>query len=733
MTVPRTSAPGPFPWHRYLAPRHWPTWLGLGLLRAWGVLPYPLLLGVGRALGTLGWWLVPSRRRVARTNLRLVFPELPEREVRRLARRAFINAAIALGESALAWWGREARLARLDHFEGAEHLERALAQGRGALLLGGHYTTLEISGRLLARHCERVFPTYKPAHSPLFEAVMARARRRIHAGLIPSRDMRALLRRLRENQVVWYAPDQDFGLAQSVMAPFMGVPAATLTLTARLAARSGAPVLPLYSERLPGTRGYLVRIGPPLENFPSGDEAADAAAVNRAIEAQVRRTPDQYLWGHRRFKTRPRGEAEFYPPRRDSRLRRYSLALAAAALPLAALTAWQALRARSPGYLPARLGLARPPAPPCEVWIHAASVGEVNAVQPLVEELRRRHPGLHMVLTTATPTGRERARAVLPEAVRTAWLPLDYNPAVRRFVDTLRPRCLLVVETEIWPNLFLHCRWRGVPVVMVNGRLSPRSLEAPRFVRLLLARALEAVYAVLARSEADRAGFSELSFPAEHIQVLGNLKLSRRPRPAVPFAAPRPYVLAASTRPGEERLVAEQWMARDTGGRLLVIAPRHPRRRGEILRDLAPWRDVLAVRSRGEEAGPGTRIYLADTLGELESFIAGAEFVIMGGGFGPFGGHNVLEPAQAGKAVIFGPHMDNFAEEAALLLEAGAALQADAAGLGGALDRLLADPGLAALMGGRGQRATAELGGVAARYVDALETLLPRVFQPPAP
>ena len=360
MTVPQTSAPGPFPWHRYLAPRHWPTWLGLGLLRAWGALPYPLLLGVGRALGTLGWGLVPSRRRVARTNLRLVFPELPEREIRRLARQAFINAAIALGESALAWWGREARLARLDHFEGAEHLERALARGRGVLLLGGHYTTLEVSGRLLARHCERVFPTYKPAHSPLFEAVMARARRRVHAGLIPSRDMRALLRRLRENQVVWYAPDQDFGLAQSVMAPFMGVPAATLTLTARLAARSGAPVLPLYSERLPGARGYLVRIGPPLENFPSGDEAADAAAVNRAIEAQVRRTPDQYLWGHRRFKTRPRGEAEFYPPRRDSRLRRYSLALAAAALPLAALTAWQALRARSPGYLPTRLGRPRP-------------------------------------------------------------------------------------------------------------------------------------------------------------------------------------------------------------------------------------------------------------------------------------------------------------------------------------------------------------------------------------
>ena len=215
-------------------------------------------------------------------------------------------------ETALSWWGSAKQLRAVQHIEGLEHLHAARAVGKGVILLGGHYTTLEISGRLLAFHTDGIQPIYKPAHNALYEAVMAGARKRLFDDLLDNSDMRAILRSLKAGKIIWYAPDQDFGRERSVFAPFFGVPTATLTTTARLARLSHAPVLPLYSERLPGNRGYLLRIGAPLADFPSGDDLLDATAVNTAIEAQVRRTPDQYLWIHKRFKTRPVGEPNLY-------------------------------------------------------------------------------------------------------------------------------------------------------------------------------------------------------------------------------------------------------------------------------------------------------------------------------------------------------------------------------------------------------------------------------------
>ncbi len=296
----------------FLAPRHWPTWLGLGLLRLCALLPYPLLLLLGDAVGLLMYALVAPRRRVAQTNIRLCFPELDAAAREKLVRATFRSAAISIFENALSWWGSDRRMRRLYRIEGLEHYEAARAQGKGIILLGGHYTTLEISGRFLAYHVAGLQPIYKRAHNPLYEALMSAMRKRLFDDLLLNTDMRTIVRNVKAGKVVWYAPDQDFGRERSVFAPFMGVATATLTTTARLARLTGAPVLPYYSERLPGLQGYLIRLLPPLENFPSGDDVADATLTNTVLERQVRAAPAQYLWIHRRFKTRPEGEPDLY-------------------------------------------------------------------------------------------------------------------------------------------------------------------------------------------------------------------------------------------------------------------------------------------------------------------------------------------------------------------------------------------------------------------------------------
>jgi Kdo2-lipid IVA lauroyltransferase/acyltransferase len=219
---------------------------------------------------------------------------------------------MSLFEGVLSWWGSDTRLRKLYRIEGLEHLEKARAGGKGVLLLGGHYTTLEISGRFLAYHVEGLQPIYKPARNALFEAVMAGSRKRRFDDLVPSVDMRRIVRNLKQGKVMWYAPDQDFGRERSVFAPFFGFPTATLTTTARLAKLSGAPVVPYYSERLPGNAGFLVKLLPPLENYPSGDDMADATRTNQILEQQILRVPEQYLWLHKRFKTRPEGEPGVY-------------------------------------------------------------------------------------------------------------------------------------------------------------------------------------------------------------------------------------------------------------------------------------------------------------------------------------------------------------------------------------------------------------------------------------
>ena len=294
-----------------LAPRFWPLWAGLGLGWCLAQAPYRLQLTAGRAIGRLAYRLAGDRRRIAATNLRLCFPELDEAARQRLLHAHFLSLGMGVVETAMSWWTPARRLRPLARIEGLDNLERALEGGKGVILLSAHFTTLEIGGRLLSLHAP-FHVMYREHKNPLFERIMRGARERHFEKAIPRDDMRGMLRSLRANMPVWYAPDQNYGREHSIFVEFFGVPAATITATARLAKISGAAVVPFFQERLPGTAGYRLRLLPALEGFPSGDERVDTRRINDIIEAEVRRIPEQYLWVHRRFKTRPEGAASFY-------------------------------------------------------------------------------------------------------------------------------------------------------------------------------------------------------------------------------------------------------------------------------------------------------------------------------------------------------------------------------------------------------------------------------------
>ena len=297
--------------HRYPGPRYWPVWLGLGVMKLMSALPHRVQLRIGSALGRALGVLARHRRHVAAVNLHRCFPELDATARARLLRAHLAATGIGLFETATCYWAPDAAIAALGVVEGLEHYDAARARGRGVILLSAHFTTFEIGAALLAR--QRPFhPMYRPNRNPLFNAVMCGAReRRSGCTGLQRKDLRGLLRALRRNEAVWYAPDQDYGAKGTVYVPFFGVPARTITATSRLARMSGAAVLPYWPERLADGR-YRVHILPMLEDFPSADETADAARINRLIEDWARCVPEQYYWVHRRFKGRPAGEPPVY-------------------------------------------------------------------------------------------------------------------------------------------------------------------------------------------------------------------------------------------------------------------------------------------------------------------------------------------------------------------------------------------------------------------------------------
>lgn len=296
---------------KFLGPSYWPLWFGLGLLRISAFLPYRVMLSLSRGLGAFVFKALPKRRRIAETNIRLCLPELDEPRIEKLARDSFDSAAMSFFETALAWWGNDRRLKKMVRFEGTENMQQAMALGKGVIMLGGHYTTLEISGRLLTYYMNNFHPVFMAAKNELYNTVMIRSRERAISTLLDNREMRKIIATLKKGDAIWYAPDQDFGRDVSVFAPFMGVQTATIFATSRLARLSGAVVVPFYSQRLDNGE-YIVRFGKMFENFPSGDDIQDATRINQAIEEQVHRSPEQYLWMHRRFKTRPEGEPSIY-------------------------------------------------------------------------------------------------------------------------------------------------------------------------------------------------------------------------------------------------------------------------------------------------------------------------------------------------------------------------------------------------------------------------------------
>lgn len=289
------------PLSRFLGPRYWLVWLGIGFVRLVNLLPLRAQFCAGRALGRLGWRFARRDRRIADINLKLCLPELDARQRRALVRRHFESLGCAVFETGLVWWASKERLRRHIRFEGLEHLQAALAQGRGALLLSAHFTSLEMGARGLTL----LGPTsimYLTPSNDLIAELSRRGRTRHTVQAISSDQIRDLLQNLKNNLPVWYAPDQRFTDKNSELVPFFGLPASSNVATSRLAKISRAPVLPYFPERLADHSGYVMRIHPPFDNFPSDDAVADTRRFHELIEAHVRRHPEQYLWAYKRFR-----------------------------------------------------------------------------------------------------------------------------------------------------------------------------------------------------------------------------------------------------------------------------------------------------------------------------------------------------------------------------------------------------------------------------------------------
>lgn len=311
MSAPRFSA-------RLLHPRLWPTWAGIALGWTISWLPVRVQIALGALLGMLACRVLPGRRHVVRVNLSLAFPELDEAARERLVDRHFRDLGIGVFETALAWFAPDWRLRGLGEVHGLEHLDAAQADGRGVLLLTGHFTTLEIGARFLCLAQRPFHAMYRPYANPVMDYLMHGWRER-RSGLpaLPRDDLRQIVRALRNGRAVWYAPDQALDMRLSVIAPFMGAPARSLTATSRLAQMGRARVVPYFPERIGGR--YVIRFLPALDEFPGDDELADATRINQLIEQGVRQAPSQYFWIHKRYKgVKQHGQDRVYsrrPPR----------------------------------------------------------------------------------------------------------------------------------------------------------------------------------------------------------------------------------------------------------------------------------------------------------------------------------------------------------------------------------------------------------------------------------
>ena len=399
--------------------------------------------------------------------------------------------------------------------------------------------------------------------------------------------------------------------------------------------------------------------------------------------------------------------------------------------PLALLLSCRGVAGQRRQCLADRLGLAQPGGNSPVLWLHAASVGEVNGARPLIEALLAAYPGHELRLTTMTATGAARARDLFGERIHHSFLPLDTPGATRRFIDRLRPQVAIIMETELWPNLYYQLWCEQVPLVLANARISPGTFSAYRRFGNLMQATLAATTRVGAQSEADAHRLRLLG--AGHCEVAGNLKFDiELPADARDqglqwrreWAASRPVWIAASTREGEEPhiLSALQDMPAEV---LLILVPRHPQRFDDVAALCQREGLALVRRSRGELPSADTRVFLGDTMGELVKLYATADVAFVGGSLVALGGQNPLEPAALGVPVLTGPSQYNFEAIAAQLQSAGALEIVGAAGeLAVAVKRLLADESARQHMGQSGRDLVKANRGASDRYLAMVQAVL---------
>ena len=363
------------------------------------------------------------------------------------------------------------------------------------------------------------------------------------------------------------------------------------------------------------------------------------------------------------------------------------------------------------------------------LWAHAVSVGEARASAALVRALVSAHPGHDLLVTCMTAAGHATLKELHGESVTIAWLPYDYPGSVRRFLEHFRPRLALLVETELWPNLVAACGDYGVPVLLANARMSERSARAYGRLPGLARPAFAALALACAQSGEDAARLRSLG--ARRVEVTGNLKFDSTPDQAKRSEGKawrtrlgRPVLLLASTREGEEAMLLEALPDRPAD-LLALVVPRHARRFEEVARLVAKDGVAVARRSANHDPGAGDRVFLGDTMGEMDFYFAAADVAVIGGSFAPRGGQNLIEACTAGVPVVLGPSMFNFAEATRLALEAGAAVQvADAASAMRQASALLLDQGKRTAMGEAGRNLCAAHRGATQRHLDFCREIL---------
>jgi 3-deoxy-D-manno-octulosonic-acid transferase len=369
------------------------------------------------------------------------------------------------------------------------------------------------------------------------------------------------------------------------------------------------------------------------------------------------------------------------------------------------------------------------------IWVHAVSLGETIAAVPLIKALIDRHPDREVVVTSTTPTGRDRVKSALGDTVKHAYFPFDIPFLWRAFFFRVKPSVLVVMETELWPNLFHLCAQRKIPVLVANARLSERSMEKYQFIKSLTRDMLGCVTQVLAQTPEDKARFTTLGLDPARCQVLGNIKFDLSPSKdwAQKSLALRKkfdgrfVLMLASTHPGEEQILFEVYkhLKVRLPQLLLISAPRHPERFAEVEALGAEEGLRVITRTSGAEVTEEVDIFLLNTMGELLHYYGASDIAFVGGSLVPIGGHNLLEPAVLGVPVITGPNVQNFVAVTAMLKEAGAVIQIeDGAELEAVLIQLSGDAKRRADMGLKGQEVVAKNRGATERHLKVVEYYL---------